>query len=1238
MVLIVWIGFASAEQRASAVDSEFRRDLLRNAVTMASSLEPDRVRELSFREKDAERDAYRKIADLMTAYRALTDTSGDIISLQRRNGSLYFGPFARSNHSAQTMEPGTRYANPPEALLAAYDSKRALVTGPHEDEHGRFISAFAPVIDPQTDELLMMLGFNVRASDWRTLMVSAKRGPQARSLALVLLLVVSSLLLWHKQRLPPERQVAWRRLEPALIAVYGVAFVTVVSVWMYDSENRERRAVFMQVAEMHAELTKDEFLLLNLRAKALTSLYTASDYVTSGDFEEFAPALLHARAVRAVGWIPNMEDQRPDSIPDPSGGEPLRSVPIWKWEASATNRVPQDAAGTWPALYIQPAARQTALLGFDHASIPLLRSGIERALTSPRRIGSALMRWPPWDESAPTRYFLYRPVSSRSGQQDGVILLVMDLQSLINDAFDRLIYETPLVTIRLTDMSDAQPIHRVIYPPDSDAHDCSHDEQDTYTEPILAMGHTFEFKACPTPEFFQTYPARGAFLIWLAGIALTGLITATTGILRQRQHSQMVGESEKRYRQLFSSMSSAFILCEVVKDEFGHPNDLRVLEVNEAFAKYTDMDRASLPGQSLSAAMPHTYPIWLSRFVDVAQTGRSTHFTHFNLNRERHYDVLAYRPEPGQCAVMLTDITESKRLEQQLEQLEALQRTLIQMAMRFINIPSDEIEHTTDDALAEIGRFTRADRAYQFRYDLEQMVMINTHEWCAEAIRPAMRESQSIPFDTDLDQWKAHKAGKPYHLPKVSDLPSDHPLLSIFEEQMIQSLITIPLMAGGECKGFVGFDAVREPRTWSDKEIALLEVFAQLLTNAYLRREMEEERLLLERQMQQTQKLESLGLLAGGIAHDFNNILTTILGNADLAVRDISSVAPARGRLDDIMTGARRAADLCRQMLAYAGKGRLVIETFSINELIEEMLHLLKTSISRRARFNRHLEPGLPPLRGDSSQIRQIILNLVLNASESLGDKSGIISIRTGADECTAQDILDGRFGDELSEGLYVTFEVTDTGHGMDEQTLSRIFDPFFTTKFTGRGLGLAAVLGIVRGHKGTLQVTSTPRQGSTFKLFLPAADVGAVDQGVPQTEDDTCADKDWKGTGTVLLVDDDPSIRALGRRMLERLGFYVLVAEDGVQALDIYHNNGDDLRCVVMDLTMPNKSGEDTFREFRELDPNLPVILASGYSQEDLDDRLKEQGFSAFIQKPFTTDTLGAMLRTVLNGERDEN
>lgn len=390
----------------------------------------------------------------------------------------------------------------------------------------------------------------------------------------------------------------------------------------------------------------------------------------------------------------------------------------------------------------------------------------------------------------------------------------------------------------------------------------------------------------------------------------------------------------------------------------------------------------------------------------------------------------------------------------------------------------------------------------------------------------------------------------------------------------------------------------------------------------------EDERRKLEKQVQEAQKLESLGVLAGGIAHDFNNLLVSILGNADLAREELSPLSPALTSIKEIEVAAVRASELCRQMLAYSGKGKFVIEITDLNELVEEMAHLLEVSISKKAVIKYNFADNLPSIEADATQMRQVVMNLITNASDAIGEKSGVISITTGAIDCDRNYLDEVLLSEELKEGLYVYLEVADTGVGMDDDTQRRLFEPFFSTKFTGRGLGLAATLGIIRGHNGAIKVYSELGKGTTMKFLIPASSARPDESGRGSGKD---ASKSWRGEGTVLLVDDEEMVLAVGKRLLEASGFSVFTARDGREALDVFKKHGEGIVLVLLDLTMPHMDGEETYRELRRLRHDVRVILSSGYNHQEVIGRFSGKGLAGFIQKPYRLAELKEKIRSVL-------
>lgn len=404
------------------------------------------------------------------------------------------------------------------------------------------------------------------------------------------------------------------------------------------------------------------------------------------------------------------------------------------------------------------------------------------------------------------------------------------------------------------------------------------------------------------------------------------------------------------------------------------------------------------------------------------------------------------------------------------------------------------------------------------------------------------------------------------------------------------------------------------------------------LANEFLRREMderrqrEEEHRKLQAQVQHAQRLESLGILAGGIAHDFNNLLASIMGYASLATMDLATDSRARKSIEQVLIAAKSAADLTQQMLAYSGRGAFVLDLLNVTQLIEGVVRLLESTISKKATLRLNLAPELPPIQGDASQIRQVVMNLITNAAESLGEQSGIVHVTTGVQWAEAGELPATEPGRLLPEGRYIFIEVSDTGCGMDQETLSKIFDPFFTTKFTGRGLGLAAVLGIIRSHQGSVQVQSQPTAGTRFRVLFPAAEGLSLPAAVEQAPEVDA----WRSEGVVLVVDDQPAVRNLARMILERAGLTVLMAADGKEAVSVFTEHAAQIHAVLLDLNMPGMDGGEVFQHITQLVPEVRVVLCSGYNEQDVNTKLRGRKPDGFLRKPYHPSELVDRLRGI--------
>ncbi len=396
------------------------------------------------------------------------------------------------------------------------------------------------------------------------------------------------------------------------------------------------------------------------------------------------------------------------------------------------------------------------------------------------------------------------------------------------------------------------------------------------------------------------------------------------------------------------------------------------------------------------------------------------------------------------------------------------------------------------------------------------------------------------------------------------------------------------------------------------------------------RKRAEEERLGLERRLLHAQKLESLGVLAGGIAHDFNNLLMVIQGNLDLALQDASLPSGPRTDIENAIQATRRAADLTRQMLAYSGKGRFMVSRVDLNDLVRENADLFRTAVGRRVTIQTRLSSNPLTVEADSGQLQQVIMNLLTNASEAIGDEAGVISLVTGELECDEAWLSRSRVEEKPPPGCFAFVEVSDTGIGMDAETRERLFDPFFTTKFTGRGLGMSAVLGIVRGHKGAIMVESERRSGTTIRVLFPASERTEAHRGAMPPI--SSSERGFEASPrTVLVVDDEEEVRRLCLAFVQHLGCKGIAASDGEEALTLFEGLSETIDCVLLDLTMPRMDGLHAFRRMKELRPGIRVILSSGYSEQDAMQRFMGEGLAGFIQKPYRLHQLREQLSQAL-------
>lgn len=659
--------------------------------------------------------------------------------------------------------------------------------------------------------------------------------------------------------------------------------------------------------------------------------------------------------------------------------------------------------------------------------------------------------------------------------------------------------------------------------------------------------------------------------IWGTGafVVVEALIIAllAVSILRRRRAEEALRESEARYATIFDTVHDALFL---------HDEDGRVLDVNAPMAQLFDVAREEARGMIIDrdfAGPGNPVEEMPSLWRRVAAGGKAA----LEWNARRPKDGTCFPVEVWLHGISLghrnlvlasvRDITERKQVEDlrrdNEERLKAIVNSL-EVGVAIVDTVTHEIISMNPKALALIGA------------EEDEVVGKICHQFVCST------ERGKCPI-ADLGQT-LDAAERVVLTLKGEEIP------------VIKSVVRTKI---------------------GDRE-CLVESFVDVSDQ----KRAERERLELERRLLHTQKLESLGVLAGGIAHDFNNLLMAVLGNLDLSLMALSPMSPARSNIEQAIQATRRATDLTRQMLAYSGKGRFVVVPMDLNGLVHENSELFRTVIPRSASVNVSLSPEPPVIEADPGQMQQIVMNLITNAGEALGNNSGLITISTGVMECDSAYLDKSRLQERPIPGRFAYVEVADTGCGMDENALQRLFDPFFTTKFAGRGLGMSAVLGIVRGHRGAIMVDSETGMGTTIRVLFP------VSHGRPEvrreapvtltSEPDRAVTPPW-----ILVVDDEEAVRQLCLEYVRRLGFRGIGAKDGEEAIAIFGEGSSEIACVLLDLTMPRMDGVRTFQEMKRMQKDVKVILCSGYGEEDATLRFRGEGLAGFVQKPYRMEEL---------------
>ena len=676
---------------------------------------------------------------------------------------------------------------------------------------------------------------------------------------------------------------------------------------------------------------------------------------------------------------------------------------------------------------------------------------------------------------------------------------------------------------------------------------------------------------------------------------------------------------QQDYRTLFREMLEGFALHEIICDASGQPVDYRFLSVNPEFERMTGLNAARIVGKRVLEVMPDTESYWIARYGKVALTGEPAHFENFSSELNKHFSVTAFRPAPGQFACVVQDTTHSKLAEQALQRRHVLDQALL----RILKLQATRPETALALAVEQLVELTESELGFIGFVDAEEAT-ISAHLWSSPAMRDYCVENQQLTFSVRSgDLWAAAVIE---HRPIVGNdsTAPGHPNQELpYGNVKLHRFLAVPVMREGRAVLLAGLGNKTKPYEAAD--VTETGLFLEGVWGFLSRVHAENERRKLEEQLRMSQKLEAIGGLAGGIAHDFNNLIGVILNCAGFALEGVAEDDSVRDDLIEIQKAGERAATLTRQLLAFSRKQLLQPVPLNLNEIARGIEMMLRRILGEDVEIAQLLADDLGLIRADPGQMEQVLMNLAVNARDAM-PKGGKLTVET------SNVVLDEPFATShvsVVPGEYIRLAVSDTGAGMDEETMARVFEPFFTTKEQGRGtgLGLSTVYGIVKQSGGTIWVYSEPGQGTTFKVYLPRAQPlteSESPQGEPQ--------RSMRGSETVLLVEDEDGLRRAATRSLVRAGYTVLSAAAGDEALRLAASHFGEIHLLLTDVVMPRMNGRQLSEAMVEMRPRIKILFMSGYTDHAIVHHGVIDAGTSFVGKPFTALELAAKVREVLD------
>ncbi|MCP4723897.1 MAG: response regulator [bacterium] len=701
------------------------------------------------------------------------------------------------------------------------------------------------------------------------------------------------------------------------------------------------------------------------------------------------------------------------------------------------------------------------------------------------------------------------------------------------------------------------------------------------------------------------------------------IVRQNLGLEKKRKAAnELLSTSETKYKTIFENTGSALALIE---------NDMSISLVNTEFETLSGYSKKKVENiMTFSEFFDNEY---VGRMIDYHSSRREkpgntpekyeSVFIDIEQNRKNVWLTVEMIPDTDMSILSILDITLQKKSEEALQYRLGIEELLTNISTYFITLTDKELDNGINYALNYIGEFTNVDRSYLFQYKEDGQKIENTHEWCAQGVDPQIDRLKDIPTESIIWWMNNLKNFEIIYAPDVGLLPAEAEVeKNILKEQGIKSVLAVPLLYGKELLGFMGFDSVTDLKYWTNEDIDLLQAISDIIANSIQQKKSIEEKQKLETQLYQAQKMESIGRLAGGIAHDFNNILTSTMGYAEILKMKFDDQSTIEGQaVDVILRSSQKAGDLTKQLLSFSRDDVFNPVSLNANKLLKDCVRVSENIFEKTIEMHYSLVEDLHKVTADRNQLDQVFTNLLINAKDAMPDK-GKISLST---ENVTVDDQSSEMHIEMKSGDYVKISVEDSGIGIPLEIKDKIFEPFFTTKGVGKGtgLGLSMVYGIIKKHNGFINVESEPGRGTSFHIYLPVST-----RNITQANEDSTL---YKGNSTILVVDDEINQRSLSQSLLARLGYEIITASNGKEGSDIYREKHDQIDLVILDVIMPDMPGKETFLEMKITNPDVKVIVVSGYSQNGKVEEILKEGAIAFLQKPYRLHEISKVIRKTL-------